>query len=90
MKKILGVLGVVAMVMGTAALANEGQAVKHQTKCPVMGGSVNTNLYVDADGKRIYACCPGCLPALKKDPAKYIAQLEKEGITLDKAPAGGQ
>jgi hypothetical protein len=41
---------------------------------------------VDYDGKRIYVCCRGCIGVVKKDPAKYIALLEKEGITLDKVP----
>ena len=55
-----------------------------QTTCPVMGGKINKNLFVEHGGKRIYACCPGCLPELKKDPAKYIKKLEDEGITLDR------
>ena len=62
------------------------KVVKHQTTCPVMGGAVNTNIFVDADGKRIYLCCNGCIGEVKKDPAKYIKQLEAEGITLDKTP----
>ena len=70
----------------TEAKATE-QTVKKQTNCPVMGGEVNKHLFVDFEGKRIYVCCKGCIAAVKKDPAKYIAQLEKEGITLDKAPA---
>ena len=60
--------------------------VKHQTACPVMGGQVNTNLYLDAAGKRIYVCCTGCIGEVKKDPEKFIKKLEAEGITLDKTP----
>jgi len=52
-----------------------------------MGGAVNTNLYADAEGKRVYFCCGGCISAFKKDPAKYIAKLEKDGVSLEKAPA---
>lgn len=58
--------------------------VKHQTICPVMGGAINTNLYVDYDGKRIYVCCKGCIETVKKDPAKYIRELEAAGVTLTK------
>lgn len=58
--------------------------VKHQTICPVMGGEVNKNLYVDYDGKRIYVCCKGCIETVKKDPAKYIRELEAAGVTLTK------
>jgi hypothetical protein len=63
------------------------QPVKKQTMCPIMEGNpINTNLFVDVDGKRIYVCCKGCLAPVKQDAAKIIAKLEKEGITLDKAP----
>ncbi|MEI8120647.1 MAG: hypothetical protein WCI20_01240 [bacterium] len=91
MKKLIGLLGVVAVLAaGGVAGAGEAQAVKKQTTCPVMGGAVNTNLYVDADGKRIYVCCKGCLPEVQKDPAKYVTKLESEGITLDKAVTKGK
>lgn len=60
-------------------------AVKTQTLCPVMGGEVDKTLFVDYEGKRIYVCCAGCITKLKKDAAKYVKQLEAEGITLDKA-----
>ena len=59
---------------------------KTQTTCPVMGGPVNKSIFVDAEGKRIYLCCKGCIDPVKKDPKKYIAKLEAEGVTLDKTP----
>ena len=57
-----------------------------QTTCPVMGNAIDKSLYVDANGKRVYVCCPSCLAKVKKEPAKYITQLESKGITLEKAP----
>ncbi len=72
---------------GNAAVA---PAVKKQTVCPIMGGQVNTNIFADANGKRVYFCCGGCPATFKKDPAKHIAKMEKEGITLDKTPAAAQ
>jgi len=47
--------------------------------CPVMGGAVNKDLYVDHDGKRIYVCCEGCIDAIKKNPEKYLKKLEEMG-----------
>jgi hypothetical protein len=67
------------------AASNNAVAVKAQTQCPVMGGKVDKGQFVDVDGKRIYVCCGGCIAKIKKDPAKYVKQLEAEGITLDKA-----
>jgi YHS domain-containing protein len=77
------------VVMGAEAQpadkATEAKVVKKQTVCPIMGGAIDSRIYADANGKRVYFCCNGCPAAFKKDPAKYIAQMEKEGITLDKA-----
>ena len=57
-----------------------------QTTCPVMGGKINKNQYVDHDGKRVYFCCGGCPGTFKADPAKFIAKMEAEGIVLEKTP----
>jgi YHS domain-containing protein len=70
---------------GQAPAATNAVAVKAQTTCPVMGGAVDKTKFVDYDGKRIYVCCGGCIAKIKKDPAKYVKQLEAEGVTLDKA-----
>lgn len=67
-----------------SAVTNKKVTVKAQTKCPVMGGEVDKSQFVDFEGKRIYVCCGGCIAKIKKDPAKYVKQLEAEGITLDK------
>jgi hypothetical protein len=61
---------------------------KPQTTCPVMGGKVNKELYVDAEGYRIYVCCGGCIGKVKADPEKYIKQLKAKGVELEKAPSG--
>lgn len=77
------------MVMATdaqpAAKVAEAKVVKKQTVCPIMGGAIDSKIFADANGKRVYFCCNGCPAAFKKDPAKYIAKMEKDGITLDKA-----
>ena len=81
MKKIL----VFAILMTVASLALA--AGQPQTTCPVMKGSpVNKSLYVDANGYRIYVCCGMCQKTVQADPAKYIAQLQAEGVELEKAP----
>ena len=81
MKKIL----VFAVLMMAAAFALA--AGQPQTTCPVMKGNpVNKSLYVDAEGYRIYVCCGGCVGAVKADPAKYVAQMQAEGVELEKTP----
>lgn len=60
--------------------------VKAQTTCPVMGGKINKDIFVDVKGKRIYACCAGCLPKIKADPDTYVKKILAEGETPEKAP----
>ena len=73
----------VLLLVAAAFVYAEG---KPQTTCPVMGGAVNTNMYVDADGYRIYVCCGGCIGAVKADPAKYIAKMKADGVEPQKTP----
>ncbi len=76
-------LVVLALAAGPALAADQP---KPQTACPVLGGNVNKQVYVDYQGKRIYFCCPGCDAAFKKDPEKYMKKLQEQGITLEKCP----
>lgn len=79
-------LAAALLLVGCMTAGNTPPPATHrQTTCPVMGGRINTNLFVDAEGKRIYVCCPSCLPDLKKDPTKYIQKIEAQGVTLDAA-----
>lgn len=54
-----------------------------QTKCPVMGGEINKELYVDHDGKRVFVCCQMCINKVKEKPEKFISILEEEGVELE-------
>jgi YHS domain-containing protein len=43
--------------------------------CPVMGGKANLKIFTEYDGKRVYFCCPGCIPTFKKNPKIYLGKL---------------
>ncbi len=77
----LAVLIAATCIFTTAALA------KPQTHCPVMGGKINTELYADHNGKRVYFCCAGCIEPFKKNPEKFIKKLEDAGYEPAKTPA---
>jgi YHS domain-containing protein len=62
-------------------------ATQAQTKCPVLGGNINQNVYADYQGKRIYFCCDGCITQFHNNPEKYLKMLEEQGVTLEPAPA---
>ena len=86
--KTLSALIVVSFVfvmlaaVAPAAVEKDKEETKLQESCPLMGGKINKSIYADHDGKRVYFCCGGCVADFKADPAKYIAKLEAQGITL--------
>ncbi|MGD2175570.1 MAG: YHS domain-containing protein [Candidatus Brocadiaceae bacterium] len=54
-----------------------GSASGEQQYCPVMGGRINENLYVDHGGRRIYFCCAGCIERFRQDPEEYLGKLDE-------------
>ncbi|MFC1495153.1 YHS domain-containing protein [Thermodesulfobacteriota bacterium] len=47
-----------------------------QKKCPVMGGDIDKEVFIDYKGRRIYFCCAGCEEKFMKDPEKYLNKLK--------------
>jgi hypothetical protein len=51
-----------------------------QKVCPVTGeplDSMGGPVRVEVAGRIVFVCCEGCIPALRKEPAKYLAKLPK-------------
>jgi YHS domain-containing protein len=86
--RLLSVSLLVCTFLMTPALAADKDSPA-QTKCPVMGGTINKDIYADYEGKRVYFCCEACISTFKKDPAKYVKKLEEEGVALETVSAGG-
>jgi YHS domain-containing protein len=59
-----------------------------QKLCPVMGGPISEDVYVDYQGRRVYFCCPACPEKFKADPAKYLAIVDAQ--LKGQEPADGQ
>ncbi|MFH0879886.1 MAG: hypothetical protein V2A34_09255 [Lentisphaerota bacterium] len=95
MRRTAIIAGAILMLMGIAAINAQEPAsktqvaiektAKTQTVCPVMGGPIDKDLYVDCEGKRVFVCCKMCRQKVQKDAAKYIKLLEEQGVTLEKA-----
>jgi len=79
-------LAVGLLFSGYGSAADSPGKGKPQVLCPVMGGETDKNVYTDYQGKRIYFCCSGCIDDFKKNPDKYMKQMEEKGITPDPAP----
>ena len=58
-----------------AKLGAEAKEVIEQTTCPVMGGKINKDIFVEHKGQKVYFCCGGCEGKFKADPEKYISKL---------------
>jgi YHS domain-containing protein len=84
--KILKILAVFLVVLALAAGPAMAAEPKPQTVCPVLGGNIDKNVFIDYQGKRIYFCCGGCPAEFSKDPEKYLKKMEAQGITLEKCP----
>ncbi|MDH7599723.1 MAG: YHS domain-containing protein [Sedimentisphaerales bacterium] len=52
-----------------------GAAAIEQTDCPVMGGPIDRNIFVEYQCKKVYFCCEACKEAFNKEPEKYLAKL---------------
>ena len=57
-----------------------------QSKCPIMGGTIDKTNYADVNGYRIYVCCPGCLAKVKADPDAALAKIRANGETPEPVP----
>ena len=56
-----------------------------QRNCPVMPqNEIDSSLYVDHNGERIYVCCSFCISEFPKDPEKYLTVLENMGQSPQK------
>ena len=51
------------------------QVAAEQTTCPVMGGPIDKNIFIEYQGKKVYFCCNGCPDTFKANPEKYISKL---------------
>jgi len=56
--------------------------------CPVMPGmKVDSDIFTDYQGKRVYFCCLSCRAAFARDPEKYLALLPQfGGVVAEIAP----
>lgn len=87
---LLGLVFVLGLT--TAAMAGETkEAAKsetpaeltNQTHCPVMGGKIDSTIYTDIQGQRVYHCCPMCSAKLKADPDKYFEESAAKGVLFE-------
>ncbi len=85
---------IVAMLLMTSLVVFAGEEkqdakkvvpveLKNQTVCPVMGGKIDSTVYTDIQGQRVYHCCPMCSDKLKKDPDTYFKKASVDGVLFE-------
>lgn len=67
----------------TGKTAQAAPEMKNQTHCPVMGGKIDSTVYTDIQGQRVYHCCPMCSGKLKADPDKYFEEAAAKGVVFE-------
>jgi hypothetical protein len=94
MKKLIGLM---ALAVLAAAVAQAGGAccgdkaeakaeAKAQVTCPIMGGAVNTNIFADVKGCRVYVCCEACKAKVLAEPDQALAKIKENGEMAACAP----
>ncbi len=75
----------VAVAAADAKPADTAKApeLKAQTLCPVMGGKIDSTIYTDIQGQRVYLCCAGCIKPMKKDPDKYFKKAAAQSALFE-------
>lgn len=86
-------IAALAAMLATVALADDAgkkeevesqpKELKNQTHCPVMGGVIDSTVFTDIQGQRVYHCCPMCSAKLKADPDKYFKKAAAEGVLFE-------
>ena len=82
MKKIL-IIALLSIFFLPVTLFAGDTELKPQTNCPVMGGKIDKNVYLDYQGQHVYFCCPDCKEKFLKDPEKYFKKIQDDGVLLE-------
>jgi len=97
MRSLKQTITILALTFGLIASAQAGDSdkklaeapaeLKNQTHCPVMGGKIDSAVFTDIQGQRVYHCCPMCSDKLKENPDKYFKKAAEEGVLFQNIQA---
>ena len=68
----------------TPAFAADTPAASMNAFCPVSADKASRKVSYEYQGKKYYFCCRDCVKKFKKNPEKYLAQLNSQAP----APSG--
>lgn len=82
-KVLLGLMMLSLSAFAAGEKTEVKKELKNQTNCPVMGGAIDSSLYTDIQGQRVYHCCPMCSSKFKADPDKYFKKAAEQGVLFE-------
>jgi hypothetical protein len=97
MKKIFLITLVIISAFAFSAFAQDDHKMDHgkematteepayngnQTKCPIMGGDINKEVYSDFGNKRVFYCCAGCDSKFAEDLEANLKAMADSGIEV--------
>lgn len=59
------------------------KGLKYQETCPITGGKINKDFYLDIQGHRVYFSCKECIDSMKANPEKYFKKAGEEGVVFE-------
>jgi len=93
---LIGMIGSSSLAVDKKDVATENQIQppRPQTRCPVLGGKIDSSYFTDIQGQRIYHCCNGCSAKLIADPDTYFKKAAANGVLFEniqtKCPVNGK
>jgi len=54
----------------------------YQTKCPVSGRPIWSNVSTTAEGVEVYLCSKDCLETFRRNPTKFADRLAEQGVRI--------
>lgn len=69
------------------ALADAPQV---QVTCPVSNEPIDSAVFTEHEGQKVYFCCPKCKPKFEAEPAKYQAALANSQTLQTTCPLSGE
>lgn len=89
---LINIAAIVVFLLGGSLLAGDSKdkervklpnGLRYQETCPVTGGKINKDYYLDIQGHRVYFSCEACIDSMKADPERYFKKAGEEGVVFE-------
>lgn len=82
-KVLVGLMMLSVSAFASGEKTEAKKELKNQTNCPVMGGAIDSSVFADVQGQRVYFCCPKCISKFKADSDTYFKKAAEQGVLFE-------